>query len=95
MRHGVATVDAVGAVVAQHVDVSRGHPNLRHVGEAAVRQCDVQVRLLHHHAVDDGAAALDGDTVALHGDDALDVVEVRLLRVQVDRNVATARARLR
>jgi hypothetical protein len=86
----VATVDAVGAIVAQHVHVSGRHPHFRFVGKGRLRIAGVDIGFLGHHAVDDGAAALDGDAVALDSDDAFDIVKLLLLGMNVDGDLAAA-----
>ncbi len=90
VRYIIAAVHAVGAVIAQHEHVSVRHPHLRQVGVVRVRWSRIHVGLLHRHAVDDGAAALEGDAVAFDRGDAPDPVLVGLLGMDVDHHVAAA-----
>src|SRR5262249_38073664 len=90
VRHLVTTVDAVGAVVAQHIHVSERHSDFSFVGETRLRFAGVDIGLLDHHAVDDGTTAFDGDAVTLHRNDAFDVVDLLLLGMHVDCDLATA-----
>src|SRR6059058_513837 len=84
MRDLVATVDAVGAIVTEHVHVSGRHPDFRFVRKRRLRIARIDVGLLRHDAVDDRAAALDCD-------DAFDVVKLLLLGMDVDCDLDAAR----